>query len=470
MADSNNRQNVSQLLDEVYSENKTEPTVSSNPFNTKMSLSERIAQSMHEDLADGKIDEIDEQYKDINLDHFTQQTKQEEKEEPTENTEQESTTEVEPEQQEQEEQLPAAEQTVADDVGVTEQPIETEEEDSYDRNIPQSVKKSDHWKRLKSETKKFKSLAITSQNRVADLEQTLQKQQQLPSDYEDLKIRSALYDLVTDNSFLAQYDNKIQDNENKIYGILKKYSVDDNSINILKEIGGVLSKNLPADFWQDQILKNMTIYDSELVKKLMLDTYETSNGKKDFLQSIPNKKQELVSFLDRKQQEKYSREIEEIDRHANDIVRNNNIDQFLKFVPIPEKSKNPQEIDRAIEHNKAVQENKELYGLAVKAKSPEERATVAVTATMAHIYAKQNVSLKQQLQTIQNENQRLTNELSKYTTIANKVNKASRMPSTAGKFRPTPRDENTDEELDDKGAIYNPEYVRRSFKDIIGNV
>ena len=251
------------------------------------------------------------------------------------------------------------------------------------RNLSETNRSN--WRKLQETASTYKKQAEEAEllrQRVVEME-SRQQEFKTPDDYEELKKFRAIFDIKNDPEFQSKYNQPIQSAKENIYNILRKNGASEDVIESIEKAGG--PDSVDQSWWKNNAIDKLPLTDSERLKRNLVDVIDLKEKQE---QEIANAAQNAEQILAQREQEKgqwYHKEVEQIDRHIDDITKDL---PWARFADEP-KDATPEKLEQIQRHNSQVKSLAEKFNSALWPTNAQERANVAAAAVFSHVLTEQ---------------------------------------------------------------------------------
>jgi hypothetical protein len=282
------------------------------------------------------------------------------------------------------------------------------------RNL--SEKNQSNWRKLQETASNYKKQAQETEA----LRQKLQEYEQkppVPQDYEDLRKFRAIFDVQSDPDFQEKYDKPINQAKDAIYSILRKHEASDDLIKSIEKHGG--PDKIDQKWWLENVINKIPLTDSEKLKKSLVDVVDLQEKRVSEIQKSSQNAEQYYQQRNEAAVDWFSNQENEIYQY----VQNKIVEQKADWVMPKEVPKNatPDQVKAIQAHNEQAQQVESLFSSALWPKTSQERADVAIAATLSHV-------LTNQLRTEQSAKQKMAVQLKQLTEENTRLKGAGKLP------------------------------------------
>jgi hypothetical protein len=276
-----------------------------------------------------------------------------------------------------------------------------------------------NWKKLQETASVYKRQAQEAEalrQRVQQMESG-QQQQQLPSDYEDLKKFRQIFDLKNDSEFQARYEKPISSAKESVYGLLRKHGASEDVIASIEKAGG--PDKIDQNWWKSNAIDRLPMLDAEMLKDGLKEINKLKTAQQTEIETAANNVEDFMVKRGQANLNWYENERQQIYQHIDGVTKEIPWARFYE----PNPNATPEEKAAIEKHNAKVTDLAGKFESALWPTTSQERAEVAAAAVFSHV-------LVEQLQAEQQARQKLEAQLKHISDENNKIKGASRMPKS----------------------------------------
>jgi hypothetical protein len=285
------------------------------------------------------------------------------------------------------------------------------------RNLSEANR--NNWKKLQETASVYKRQAQEAEalrQRVQQMESG-QQQQQIPSDYEDLKKFRQIFDLKNDSEFQARYEKPLSTAKESVYGLLRKHGASEDVIASIEKAGG--PDKIDQNWWKSNAIDRLPMLDAEMLKDGLKDINKLKTAQQTEIETAANNVEEFMAKRGEANLNWYENERSQIYQHIDGVTKEIPWARFYE----PNPNATPEERTAIEKHNAKVTDLASKFESALWPTTSQERAEVAAAAVFSHV-------LVEQLQAEQQARQKLEAQLKQTNDENSKIKGASRMPKS----------------------------------------
>jgi len=285
------------------------------------------------------------------------------------------------------------------------------------RNLSEANR--NNWKKLQETASVYKRQAQEAEalrQRVQQMESG-QQQQQIPSDYEDLKKFRQIFDLKNDSEFQARYEKPISSAKESVYGLLRKHGASEDVIASIEKAGG--PDKIDQNWWKSNAIDRLPMLDAEMLKDGLKEINKLKTAQQTEIETAANNVEDFMVKRGQANLNWYENERQQIYQHIDGVTKEIPWARFYE----PNPNATPEERAAIEKHNAKVTDLAGKFESALWPTTSQERAEVAAAAVFSHV-------LVEQLQAEQQTRQKLEAQLKRINDENSKIKGASRMPKS----------------------------------------